>query len=64
MIGVIKSWMAIGRQEVKVAFLGRERKRRMDLGVWEITGDTERKEELQDTREVTPCDRTQINGLI
>lgn len=58
MIGIIKSWMALARQEVKVRFLGRERKRRRDLGVQEIPGDTERKQEEQDTREVTPCDRT------
>lgn len=53
-----KNWMAVARQEVKVGFLGRERKRRRDLGVWEMPGDKGRKQEVQDAREVTPCDRT------
>lgn len=47
-----------------MAFLGTERTLGRRDG--ETPGDTEKKQEVQDERQVTPCDRMEINinGLI
>ena len=47
-----KAEQPIARQKIEEGFLRRDRKRRRNLGVQEIPGDTERKQKVQNGREV------------
>lgn len=41
-----------------MGFLEKEKKRRRNISTWEIPEDTERKQKVNDGREVMPRDRT------